>query len=112
MGLQDVATDIKALGPDISAFYAEKAVSIETLSKDIKEMIKTFQKEHAERKAEFKKMMECFTENLHQEVQQFMKDIDSENVKRRAEASYLLAGFKEEMRKEVNKLQKCFRKEH
>jgi Sec-independent protein translocase protein TatA len=96
---QDVATDIKVLRPDVPASYVDEVTSIEALSKDIKEMIKNFRKEHAERKTEFNTMMECFLKSLRKEIQQFMEGVDSENSQHKAESVYLLGGIKENMRK-------------
>lgn len=110
MGLSNVATDVKTLAEDMAASYADRAISnaervasIEALSEEIREMIKTFQKEHAERKVEVTQTLECFTENLHKgvhqlmkDIHQFMKGVHSENAQQRAEVNKLLEGFRKE----------------
>jgi hypothetical protein len=135
MGLSNVATDIKALAQDMATSHADRAVSgaeriasIEALSEEVREMIRTFQKEHAERKVEVTQTLESFTENLHKGVHQFMKDIHqfmkglhSENAQKRAEVNDLLVSFQEYMKdvrkenaqrqREVNKLLENVQKE-
>jgi hypothetical protein len=98
MGLYDVATDIKALGQDMAVSHVDRTASIEALSNETKEMINTFQNEHAERKAELNEMLESFTENLHKEVHKFMKGVHSENAQQRQEVSDLLVSFQEYMK--------------
>jgi hypothetical protein len=135
MGLSNVATDIKALAQDMADSHADRAVSnaervasIEALSEEIRETIRTFQKEHAERKVEVTQTLESFTENLHKgvrlfmkDVHQFMKGLHSENAERRVEVNDLLVSFQEDMKdvrkenaqrqREVNKLLENVQKE-
>jgi hypothetical protein len=135
MGLSNVATDIKTLAQDMAASHADRAVSnaervasIEALSEEVREMIQTFQKEHAERKVEVTQTLESFTENLHKGVRQFMKDVHhfmkglhSENAEKRVEVNDLLVSFQEDMKdvrkenaqrqREVNKLLENVQKE-
>ena len=96
IGSQNVATDIKGLRPDMAASYIDEIISIEALSKDIKEMIGNFQKEYAERKTEFNTMMECFLKSFHKEIQQVIEDVGSENPQRKAASGYFVAGFEED----------------
>jgi uncharacterized protein YoxC len=98
MGLADVAMDIRSLGQDMATSHVDRTASIEALSNETKEMINTFQNEHAERKAELNEMLESFTENLHKEVHKFMKGVHSENAQQRQEVSDLLASFQEYMK--------------
>jgi len=105
MGLQNVATDVEALSQDMAASYADRAAaqvdrtaSIEALSDELRQTIKTFQTEHGERRAEVTQMLESFTKNLRKEVHQFVKGVQSENAQRRAEVSDLLEGFRKENR--------------
>ncbi len=104
MGLSNVATDIKALGQDMAASHADRAVSnaervasVEALSEEIREMTETFQKEHAERKAELNEMLENSMESLHKGVRQFIKDLHSENAQRQREVNGLLEDIQKEM---------------
>lgn len=111
MGLQDVATDIKAFGQDMVASYTERAAFIEELSKEVKGMIKALHNEHAERKAELNAMLESFRKNLNKEVHRFIKDVNSESEQRKAEIGDMLATFTEDLRKEVENLKEGFHKE-
>jgi predicted lactoylglutathione lyase len=119
MGLQDVVTDIKRLGQDMAASHADRAAahadrtaSIETLLDELRQLIKTFQEEHTERKAEVTQMLESFTKSLRKEVDQLVRSVQSENAQRRAEVSDLLGSVPEDLGKEVNKLLDGFRKEN
>lgn len=124
MGLQDMATDIKALGQDMADSYVDRTASIEALKKETKaimetfqqeniqrqnevsEMMSNFQNENAQRQEEVNKLLEGFqNENaqrqeevreLFKEVHQFMKDVHKENVQRQREVHKLMQGFRNE----------------
>ncbi len=98
MGLSDVATDIKALGQDMASSHVDRNRMIEALQNEVRDMINTFQNEHAERKTELHEMLESFTENLHKGVHKFMNGVHSENAQQRAEVNNLLASFQEHMK--------------
>ena len=135
MGLADVTTDIRNLAQDMAASHADRAAShaergeyLEALSHEIREMIQTFQKEHAERKVEVTQTLGSFMENLHREVHHFMKEVNkfmkelhSENAQKQGEVNDLLTGFQQDTKdvrkentqrqREVNKLLEGIQKE-
>lgn len=124
MGLSDMATDIKALGQDMAASHVDRAASIETLKKETKammetfqeeniqrgneviEMLSNFQKENAQRQEEVNKLLEGFrnentqrqeeVRNLLKEVPKFMKGVQSEIAQQRVEVSNLMDHFHKE----------------
>jgi len=104
MGLQDVAADIKTLGKDMADSYVDRKREIELRVKEVSDLLKGFQKEHSERKAEVAQMLESFVENFHKEVHQFMKGVHSENTQMRREVDKLLEDFRKENEQRYNEV--------
>ncbi|MDP2960937.1 MAG: hypothetical protein Q8N71_05880 [candidate division Zixibacteria bacterium] len=95
MGLQDVATDIKSLGQDMAASYVDRKREIKLRMKEVSDLLKGFQEEHSERKAEVAQMLESFVEDLHKEVKKLIQGFQRENQERQDEVSLLPAAVKE-----------------
>jgi DNA-binding transcriptional MerR regulator len=102
MGLQDVATDIKALGQDMADSYVDRKRMIEALQKEVKlrvkevsDLLKGFQEEHSERKAEVAQMLESFVDDLHKEIKKLIQGFQRENQERQDEVGEVAAATKE-----------------
>ena len=108
MGLSNMATDIKALGQDMASSHVDRTASIESLTKETKAIMETFQQENIERQNEVMEMLSNFQDEdaqrkeevreLFKEVHKFMKGVHSENAQQRAEVSNLLTSFQEHMK--------------
>ena len=123
MGLQDVATDIKSLGQDMATSYVDRKRMIEALQKEVKmrvkevgDLLKGFQEERSERKAEVAQMLEIFMEDLHKEVALLQKEtkkliqgFQRENQERQDEVGEVVAAVKE-MHSSVAKVKSGARK--
>ncbi len=123
MGLQDVATDIKSLGQDMAASYVDRKRMIEALQKETKlrvkevsDLLRGFQEEHAERKSEVAQMLDTFVEDLHSEIAQLRKEvrklmggIQKESEQRKDEVGEVEAAVKE-MHSSVAKVKSGARK--
>ena len=123
MGLQDVVSDIKSLGQDMAVSYADRKRMVEALQKETKlrvkevsDLLKGFQEEHSERKAEVAQMLEIFMEDLHKEVallqketKKLMEGFQRANQERQDEVGEVVSAVKE-MRSNVVKVKSGARK--
>jgi HAMP domain-containing protein len=109
MGLYDAVTDINHLAQNMVASFVDRKTMIEDLQrenlrrvKEVNDLLKGFQTEHSERKAEVTQSLESFTKGLHKEVnklkESFRKEMEGfrrENRERRDEVGELVAAVKE-----------------
>jgi len=109
MGLYDVATDIKALGQDMADSYVDRKKEVKLRVKEVSDLLKGFQEEHSERKAEVAQMLESFVDDLHKEIKKLIQGFQRENQERQDEVSLLPAAVKE-MRSTVARVKSGARK--
>ena len=109
MGLQDVATDIKSLGKDMADSYVDRKREIELRVKEVSDLLKGFQEEHSERKAEVAQMLESFVDDLHKEIKKLIQGFQRENQERQDEVGEVVAAVKE-MRSSVARVKNGARK--
>jgi len=102
MGLYDAVTDINHLAQNMVASFVDRKAMIEDLPrenlrrvKEVNDLLKGFQREHSEKKAEVTQSLESFTKNLHKEVNKLMESFRRENRERRDEVGELVAAVKE-----------------
>ncbi|MCJ7507182.1 MAG: hypothetical protein MUO85_00450, partial [candidate division Zixibacteria bacterium] len=62
---------------------------------EVSDLLRGFQKEHSERKAEVAQMLESFVDDLHKEIKKLIQGFQRENQERQDEVGEVVAAVKE-----------------